>query len=83
MFLKIQQLQEILAEQWKPNLQKLDTMYMDTICYESTGTYEAVMTGQGNENFLFHKLEPPALPIAACRSKSVAGIALSAMNPEL
>ncbi len=37
--LKIQQLQEILAEQWKPYMQDLDTMYTDATCYESEMRY--------------------------------------------
>jgi len=39
MFLKIQQLQDILAEQWKPYMQNLDTMYTDATCYESEMMY--------------------------------------------
>ena len=37
--LKIQQLQDILAEQWKPYIQNLDTMYTDATCYESEMRY--------------------------------------------
>ena len=37
--LKIQQLQDILAEKWKPYLQNLDTMYTDATCYESEMRY--------------------------------------------
>ena len=37
--LKIQQLQDILAEQWKPYMQNLDTMYTDATCYESEMRY--------------------------------------------
>ena len=33
--LKIQQLQDILAEKWKPYMENLDTMYTDATCYES------------------------------------------------
>lgn len=32
---KIQQLQDILAEAWKPYMTNLDTMYTDATCYES------------------------------------------------
>ena len=38
--LKIQQLQDILAEQWKPYMQNLDTMYTDATCYESEMRYQ-------------------------------------------
>ena len=37
--LKIQQLQDILAEQRKPYMQNLDTMYTDATCYESEMRY--------------------------------------------
>lgn len=37
--LKIQQLQDILAEQWKPYMKDLDTMYTDATCYESEMRY--------------------------------------------
>ena len=37
--LKIQQLQDILAEQWKPYMQNLDTMYTDANCYEREMRY--------------------------------------------
>ena len=37
--LKIQQLQDILAEKWKPYMQDLDTMYTDATCYESEMRY--------------------------------------------
>ena len=37
--LKIQQLQDILAEQWKPYMQNLDTLYTDATCYESEMRY--------------------------------------------
>ena len=37
--LKIQQLQDILAEKWKPHMQSLDTMYTDATCYESEMRY--------------------------------------------
>ena len=37
--LKIQQLQDILAEQWKPYMQNLDMMYTDATCYESEMRY--------------------------------------------
>ena len=37
--LKIQQLQDILAKQWKPYMQNLDTMYKDATCYESEMRY--------------------------------------------
>lgn len=33
--LKIQQLQNILAKEWKPCMKALDTMYTDSTCYES------------------------------------------------
>lgn len=33
--LKVQQLQEILAEKWKPYMSNLDTLYTDATCYES------------------------------------------------
>ena len=33
--LKIQQLQDMLAEKWKPYMENLDTMYTDATCYES------------------------------------------------
>lgn len=33
--LKIQQLQDILAEAWKPYMTNLDTLYTDATCYES------------------------------------------------
>ena len=39
MFLKIQQLQDVLAEEWKPYMQNLDTMYTDATCYESEMMY--------------------------------------------
>ena len=37
--LKIQQLQDILAEKWKPYMQNLDTLYTDATCYESDMRY--------------------------------------------
>ena len=37
--LKIQQLQDILAEQWKPYMQNLDSLYTDATCYESEMRY--------------------------------------------
>ena len=37
--LKIQQLQDILAEKWKPYMQNLDTLYTDATCYESEMRY--------------------------------------------
>ena len=37
--LKIQQLQDILAEKWKPHMRNLDTMYTDATCYESEMRY--------------------------------------------
>ena len=37
--LKIQQLQDILAEAWKPYMKKLDTMYTDVTCYKSEMRY--------------------------------------------
>ena len=37
--LKIQKLQDILVEQWKPYMQNLDTMYTDATCYESEMRY--------------------------------------------
>ena len=37
--LKIQQLQDILTEQWKPYIQNLDKMYTDATCYESEMRY--------------------------------------------
>ena len=37
--LKIQQLQDILAERWKPYMENLDTLYTDATCYESEMRY--------------------------------------------
>ena len=37
--LKIQQLQDILAEVWKPLMKNLETMFMDATCYESEMRY--------------------------------------------
>ena len=37
--LKIQQLQDILAKEWKPYMKVLDTMYTDATCYESEMRY--------------------------------------------
>ena len=37
--LKIQQLQGILADKWKPYMENLDTMYTDATCYESEMRY--------------------------------------------
>ena len=37
--LKIQQLQNLLAEAWKPYMKDLDTMYTDATCYESEMRY--------------------------------------------
>ena len=37
--LKIQQLQDMLAEKWKPYMENLDTMYTDATCYESEMRY--------------------------------------------
>ena len=37
--LKIQQLQDILAEFWKPYMKNLDTMFTDATCYESDMRY--------------------------------------------
>lgn len=37
--LKIQQLQGMLADKWKPYMQNLDTMYTDATCYESEMRY--------------------------------------------
>ena len=37
--LKIQQLQDILAEQWKPYMQNQDTLFTDATCYESEMGY--------------------------------------------
>ena len=37
--LKIQELQNVLAEMWKPYMKDLDTMYMDATCYESEMRY--------------------------------------------
>ena len=37
--LKIQQLQDILAKEWKPYMKALDTMYTDATCYESEMRY--------------------------------------------
>ena len=37
--LKIQRLQEVLAEAWKPYMKDLDTMYTDATCYESEMRY--------------------------------------------
>lgn len=37
--LRIQQLQGILADKWKPYMENLDTMYTDATCYESEMRY--------------------------------------------
>ena len=37
--LKIQQIQGILADKWKPYMENLDTMYTDSTCYESEMRY--------------------------------------------
>ena len=37
--LKIQRLQDVLAEAWKPYMKGLDTMYTDATCYESEMRY--------------------------------------------
>ena len=37
--LKIQELQNLLAEAWKPYMKNLDTMYTDATCYESEMRY--------------------------------------------
>ena len=37
--LKIQRLQDVLAEAWKPYMKDLDTMYTDATCYESEMRY--------------------------------------------
>ena len=37
--LKIQQLQGILSDKWKPYMENLDTMYTDATCYESEMRY--------------------------------------------
>ena len=37
--LKIQQLQNLLAEAWKPYMKNLDTMFTDATCYESEMRY--------------------------------------------
>lgn len=37
--LKIQQLQGILADKWRPYMENLDTMYTDATCYESEMRY--------------------------------------------
>ena len=37
--LKIQELQNVLAEMWKPYMTDLDTMYTDATCYESEMRY--------------------------------------------
>ena len=37
--LKIQQLQGILADKWRPYIENLDTMYTDATCYESEMRY--------------------------------------------
>lgn len=37
--MKIQQLQNLLAEAWKPYMKGLDTMYTDATCYESEMRY--------------------------------------------
>ena len=34
-------MQDILAKQWKPYMQNLDTMYTDATCYESEMRYPA------------------------------------------
>jgi len=39
--LKIQELQNLLAEAWKPYMKKLDTMFTDATCYESEMRYPA------------------------------------------
>ena len=38
--LRIQQQQDILAEMWKPYMEKLDTLYTDATCYESEMRYQ-------------------------------------------
>ena len=37
--LKIQNLQEVLADAWKPYMKNLDTLYTDATCYESAMRY--------------------------------------------
>lgn len=37
--LKIQELQNVLAEMWKPYMKDLDTMYTNATCYESEMRY--------------------------------------------
>ena len=37
--LRVQQLQDILADKWKPYMENLDTMYTDATCYESEMRY--------------------------------------------
>ncbi|MCQ2135208.1 MAG: hypothetical protein MJY88_09595 [Bacteroidales bacterium] len=37
--LRIQQHQDVLAEMWKPYMEKLDTLYADATCYESEMRY--------------------------------------------
>ena len=37
--LKMQQLQGILADKWRPYMENLDTMYTDATCYESEMRY--------------------------------------------
>ena len=37
--LKIQQLQGILADKWRPYMENLDTMYTEATCYESEMRY--------------------------------------------
>ena len=41
--LKIQELQNLLAEAWKPYMKHLDTMFTDATCYESEMRYPIVM----------------------------------------
>lgn len=41
--LKIQELQNLLAEAWKPYMKNLDTMFTDATCYESEMRYPTVM----------------------------------------
>ena len=37
--LKMQQLQGMLADKWRPHMENLDTVYTDATCYESEMRY--------------------------------------------
>lgn len=49
--LKMQQLQGILADKWRPYMENLDTMYTDATCYESEMRYptDAKLLWEGAE----------------------------------